>query len=142
VSLRSGKLANLLRVSSNNGDYISIERVDVDSQRFGMQLGVQVRQGNFAGAARVWVQVDDWERFVASLAKLENDRQGEATVEGMSPGELRITVRITDPLGHVAVDGQLGNRGVERTTALSFSPIDFDPSLLPAILRAAREIAG
>jgi hypothetical protein len=131
-----------VRASSQNGDYVSIERVEIDSQRFGIELDVRVRHGDFAGAAHVWVQVREWERFTEELARLEKDRQGEAAVEGVSPGELRLTVRSTDRLGHVAVEGLLGRRGVERTTALSFSRIEFDPTVLPAFLRAAREIAG
>jgi hypothetical protein len=130
-----------MRVTAKNGDYLSIENVEIDAQRVGIQLAIQIRQGDFAGAARVWVQVRDWERFVESLARLERDRHGEAVVEAMSPGELLLKIRATDRLGHVAVEGLVGQRGVERTTALSFSAIDFDPTLLPDILWAAREIA-
>jgi len=131
-----------VRASSSDGDYVSIERVEVDAQRFGFRLAVEVRQGTFAGAAFVWVEAREWERFVESLATVERDRRGEAIVEAMSPGELRLTVRSIDGLGHVAIEGSLGKRGTFQTTSLSFSAIEFDPTLLPDFLRAAREIAG
>jgi hypothetical protein len=115
--------------------------VEVDPQRFGFRLAVEIRQGSFAGAAHVWVEAREWERFVESLAALERDRRGEAAVEAMSPGELRLSFRSTDRLGHVAVEGALGKRGPVQTTSLSFSAIEFDPTLLPELLRAAREIA-
>jgi hypothetical protein len=131
-----------MRITSSNGDYLSIDKIDIDPQRVGIQLAVQVRQGDFAGAARVWVQIREWERFVESLTRLENDRRGEAVVEAMSPGELLLKVRATDRLGHVAVEGLVGHRGVERATALSFSAIDCDPTRLADIVRAAKQIAG
>jgi len=92
-----------VRASSSDGDYVSIERVEVDAQRFGFRLAVEVRQGTFAGAAFVWVEAREWERFVESLATVERDRRGEAIVEAMSPGELRLTVLSIDGLGHVAI---------------------------------------
>lgn len=131
-----------VRASSADGDYVSIERVEVDPQRFGVRLAVEVRQGGFSGAAHVWVEARDWDRFVDALAGLERDRRGAATVEAMSPGELRLTVRSIDGRGHVAVEGLLGKRGAVQTTSLSFSAIELDPTLLPDFLRAAREIAG
>jgi hypothetical protein len=131
-----------VRAVANSGDYVSIEKVEVDPQRFGVQLAVEVHQGTFAGAALVWVEFREWERFVESLAALERDRRGEAIVEAMSPGELRLAVRSIDRLGHVAVEGTLGKRGSIQTTSLSFSAIEFDPTQLPGLLRAARKIAG
>jgi hypothetical protein len=130
-----------MRITSPNGDSLSIEKIEIDPQRVGIRLAIEIRQGDFTGAARVWVQVHEWERFVESLARLESARQGEAVVEAMSPGELLLKVRATDRLGHVAVEGVVGQRGVDRTTAVSFSAIDFDPSLLRDVVRAAREIA-
>lgn len=131
-----------MRVTSKNGDSVSVEKIEIDPQRVGIQLAIQVRQGDFAGATRVWVEVRAWARFVDSLTRLEHDRSGEAVVEAMSPGELLLKVRATDGLGHVAVEGLLGQRGTQRTTTLSFSAIDFDPTLLAGIVRAAKEIVA
>jgi hypothetical protein len=129
-----------VRASSSNGDFVSIERVEVDE--VGLRLFVEVRQGGFAGRSHVWIEIRAWQKFVDSLTRLERDRRGEATVESMSPGEFRLIVRSIDSVGHVAVDGLLGKRGRPQTTTLSFSAIEFDPTLLREFLRAAREMSN
>jgi hypothetical protein len=42
----------------------------------------------------------------------------------------------------MAVEGLVGYRGSNGEVLLSFSPFRFDPSMLPELVREAREIAG
>ena len=85
----------------------------------------------------MWILRQVWIDFCEQLTRLEAERRGSATVESMSPKELRLTIRSTDSAGHMAVDGQIGYRGVFGETLLLFAPIDFDPSVLPQLVREA-----
>jgi len=99
---------------------------------------VAVHHSGFSGTIDVWILREAWDGFVADLRRLEKRRQGAASVEGMSPRELSLTVQSIDRSGHLAVEGQIGIRG-QRTVTLRFSPIEFDPTTLPGIVV---ELAG
>ena len=97
-------------------------------------VAVRVSHRSFAGAADAWVLAPTWAEFIRELTALEQRRQGSAQVESMSPGELRLRIFSTDRAGHMAVEGFIGVRGPLQEWRLEFSPIAFDPSLLPALV--------
>jgi len=130
-----------MRFTSNTGDYISMERAGV-SLREDILLVIDLRTRGFTGRIDTWISRDAWVTFCEQLTLLESRRQGEAEVESISPDELRLTIRSIDRAGHLAIGGVLGYRGTHGEVLLSFSPIAFDPSALPDLLREAREVAG
>ena len=100
---------------------------------------VHVRRSAFAGAVDAWIDRDAWAKFLAQLVALERARTGEATLRGVSPGELVLRFRVIDRAGHMGVDGEMLQYGYSResqlqTTQLRFATIDFDPTLLPPLI--------
>jgi hypothetical protein len=129
-----------MRVSSESGDYLSIDRADPSGAD--ILVVVDVRTRGFTGRIDTWILRRAWLHFCDELSLLEGRREGAATVESISPKELRLIFRATDRAGHMAVEGFIGYRGTLGEVLLSFSPIPFDPTTLPTIFREAREIAG
>jgi hypothetical protein len=106
-----------------------------------VRVRVRVRSGVFAGSVDAWIHRDAWVTFRQQLAALERTRQGEATLESMSPGDLRLRIGSLDRLGHMGVEGQMAEHSLgagarqPQTMQLEFGPIDFDPTLLPELVR-------
>jgi len=100
-----------------------------------VRLAVRVRFGDFAGAADAWILRDAWDAFLADLRTLDERRRGEALLQGISPGELRLRFFARDRAGHLAVEGEVGTRAHGREALLRFDPIEIDPSSLPALAR-------
>ncbi len=97
-------------------------------------LSVRVRHGEFAGATEAWILREAWDAFIAEIRALEARRRGEARLQSISPGELRLRVFALDRAGHMAVEGEVGTLHHGREASLRFAPIAFDPSLLPPLL--------
>jgi len=127
-----------LRISSDSGDYVAIDRIDPSERD--IRIAVEVRSRGFTGRIDTWILRQAWIDFCERLSALEERRQGEATVESISPKELGLTVRSIDRAGHMAIEGSIGYRGTRGETLLSFSAMSFDPSTLPALLRDARAL--
>lgn len=132
-----------MRVDSDSGDFVSIVRagkaVRSDND---ILAAVEVRKRGFTGRVDTWIARAAWSRFCDQLSRLEDGRKGVATVESMSPKELRLSVLATRRAGHMAIEGFVGESGAEGEALFSFSSIFFDVSLLPDFLSAAWEIAG
>ena len=129
-----------MRIPFESGDHLSINRADPSVED--LLVVVDVRTRGFTGHIDTWILRAAWLDFCERLELLEAHRQGDAIVESISPGELRLTFRSTDRAGHMAVEGSIGHRGTLGEVLLTFSPVPFDPSALPGLLRDAREIAG
>jgi hypothetical protein len=102
-------------------------------------VGVRVRLRNFAGAAEAWVLREVWSDFLTRLRGLERDRRGEATLQSISPEELRVRLYAIDHAGHMALEGELtsyyGSAHRLEAASLKFGTIEFDPTTLPILLR-------
>jgi hypothetical protein len=100
---------------------------------------VRVRLREFSGAVDAWILRDVWTEFLNQLRRLERDRAGEATLQSMSPDELRLRVFALDRAGHMGVDGELTSyhSAAHRpgSTTLKFGAIEIDPTALPALVR-------
>ena len=129
-----------MRISCDSDYYLSIERAEPSDDD--LLVIVEVRCSGFNGRIDTWISRETWIEFCNQLRVLAERRQGEATIESISPNELRLTVRSIDRAGHMAIEGLLGYRGVHGETLLTFSPMSFDPSTLPTLLAEARAIAG
>jgi hypothetical protein len=98
-------------------------------------LSARVRYRDFGGATETWVLREAWDAFIGDLRTLDERRQGEARLESISPGELRLRFFALDRAGHVAVEGEIGTLHHMREAFLRFGPVAFDPPLLPSLVR-------
>jgi hypothetical protein len=96
---------------------------------------VRVHCPGFTGETDTWVVRPAWREFLERLTALEGSRRGEAILESISPGELRLRLFATDRAGHMAVEGYVGVFGGHDTLRLEFGAIPFEPTLLPRLLR-------
>ena len=83
----------------------------------------------------VWISATDIDKFIKSIDNLDQTRKGQAQLCSMSPGELELTLKPIDNLGHIAAtlrfikDDRIAND-------YSFDiKVEFqiDPTSLPAI---------
>lgn len=108
-------------------------------------VAVRARVRDFSGAVEAWVLRDAWAHFLGQLARLEAARTGEAVLESVSPGELRLRLFAVDRAGHMAAEGEIAAVytavGRSRRTGMSFAPIAVDPTALPTLLRELQRAA-
>jgi hypothetical protein len=123
-----------------------VDRVPADLPATGdVKLSVQVVSEQFSGHSVVWVAAAALAAFLADLHELETERQGEATIEGLSPDEFRLCLRSANRRGHMAVSGLLtkrvhrGEAGPYRH-AVEFG-FEFDPTSLPTVLAEFQAIS-
>jgi len=102
-----------------------------------VRLHIRLTCEGFTGTGSSWIAHDVWQHFLRQLEQLEDRRDGEAVVESMSPEDLRLRIFVTDPAGHVAIEGQARTRSV-RDLRWQFGAIPFDPTLLPPLLGELR----
>jgi hypothetical protein len=111
-----------------------------------VRLRVRARQGDFSGAVDAWIGTDQWKAFMDGLMALERQRAGQAALESVSPGELRLEWRSLDRAGHMGLSGEMTQHvynawGELETLRLRFGTIEFDPTLLPDLIRALTPLA-
>ena len=124
---------------------IAIEAHDVGVTSYDggdVEFRVVVESHGFGGTGLAWVSAAALRAFSGQLARLESTRQGVATLESMSPGELLIRVLSINSRGHMAVTGRLGRHiqpgeAGPYTHAVEFG-FEFDPTTLPAIVAAIK----
>ena len=118
-------------------DLASQEEADLPS-RGDAYVTVKVQSHGFSGHNDLWLLADSLRSFCAALVSLEAKRQGEARIEGISPGELDLRIFSVDRLGHMAVEGITGY-GIQSENAIFPHSVrfglEFDPSQLVAAVR-------
>lgn len=55
----------------------------------------------------IWLRHPEIEKFIIEVDALDKSRKGEATLESMSPGEMMLTLKPIDDLGHLSVSLRL-----------------------------------
>lgn len=97
------------------------------------ELTVTIRSRGYSGSVEVHVDEAKFRKFSEDLLELERKRQGAATVNSMSPRELKLTLRSSDMLGHMEAVGEIASTHYSRNGAhehvLRFG-FEFDPSEL------------
>ena len=101
-------------------------------------MTLKIVSAGFEGHNDLWVDSRSLQKFCRDIIELATKRQGSATIEGISPNELEITVRSIDRSGHMVVEGFTGyevqrERGTRRHS-ITFG-IEFDPSQLNEVER-------
>jgi hypothetical protein len=123
-----------------------VDRVPADVPSAGdVELSLEVASEQLIGHGFAWVAAPALAAFLAQLRELERRRQGEATIDGLSPGEFRLRVWSVDRKGHMAVGGLVTKRvhkgeggSYRHAVELGF---EFDPTLLPSVLAGFQAIA-
>lgn len=122
-----------------------VDRVPANLPSAGdVELSVAVASEQFSGRGFAWVAAPAMAAFLTQLRDLEAKRQGEATIEGLSPGEFRLRLWSVDRRGHMAVSGLVTKRvhkgeGSPYRQAVEFG-FEFDPTLLPKVLAGFQAI--
>ena len=98
-------------------------------------FNITANVSNYSAADQAWVAERDLDRFVEALRKLEAGRQGEAILMGASTDDLRLEFHSTDSLGHMAVRGHVGCNHPNGFLLQLLFGFNFEPDLLPSLLR-------
>lgn len=91
----------------------------------------------------VSIWLPDYDIFLHNLILLEQKRQGEATLTSASPEELVLTLKSADRLGHMMIEGQLGqytyvaNKLYIQKLLFAFQ---FDPTELPTLVKSFTDL--
>jgi hypothetical protein len=107
--------------------------------RFTVRVRMTGGETSFRAESWAWVERGVLAEFARQLRQLEDLRQGSASLESMSPGELELDIRSLDPAGHMGVFGQVahscyGGAGGPHRSEVAFG-LAFCPSELPALVR-------
>ncbi len=97
-------------------------------------LVVRLQLPGFSACTETYVLESGWSSFLRELQSLEATRQGEATVESISPGELQLRIRSLDRAGHMGIEGLIGMRGPRNEFRFTFDALEFDPTRLPSLV--------
>lgn len=136
-----------MRIPGHNGDYVELELASVGpsgpppSPDEDLLLIVVVRYGSFTGQADGWVAQPTWTHFVHELVSLEASRSGQARLASMSPDDFDLTLRTTDPAGHMGIEGKVGTRSNSHEATLRFGLIAIEPTALPEIIREIQSLS-
>lgn len=117
------------------GDFVELRLVYETPE---LVIVARVRTCGFAAVVESMILRPEWDSFCAGLKQLEKNRQGSATLEAISPGELELEVRSTNRAGQMAIGGLIGTDLSGSRVRMTFSPIPFDPSSLPQLVRVAQ----
>jgi hypothetical protein len=81
----------------------------------------------------IWLSEADMEQFLVELEALDKNRTGQAILESMSPGELKLTFRAIDSLGHLSAALQYKKEDVIDKDYSYELMVEFqiDPTALP-----------
>lgn len=131
-----------MKLWSDDGDLLELEVSGSSSDTDDVLLVARLRYSGFACTSDAWISQEQWLHFSDTLLGLERQRQGEARLASISPGELELVVRSTDRAGHMCVEGRLGVRTHLREVSLRFSALRFDPSQLVGLAREVQRITA
>ena len=88
---------------------VSPER-DAALQNFGdAHVIIKVQSHGFVGHNNTWIDGRAMVAFSRRLCLLDKTLKGEASVSGISPGELSLKVPSVSSFGHLAVEGTIGS---------------------------------
>jgi hypothetical protein len=126
-----------MKLLGNDGSLVLeiLERGAAGTQGDGdVRLKASVNASGFTAKVQNWVIAEAWISFLAELRTLEQQRQGRAALVSASPDDLRLEFVSTDRAGHMAVQGQVHTRTVERFELLLRFGFTFEPYELPRVL--------
>jgi hypothetical protein len=93
---------------------------------------------DFGGNLDFWVHRETAIEFCSQLQALEHTRRGEAALESISPGELKLVINSVTSRGHMAVVGSIARQvyaGEESYSHRLDFGFGFDPSQFTVLMR-------
>jgi len=95
--------------------------------------------------AEVWIEIEKMRGFLNALETLDTTRQGEAALEGISPGELGLRIFPLDGRGHIGLEVKLmGMRWIgdnhKRIEYGCHTSFELDPTALSHITNDFRSL--
>lgn len=109
------------------------------SHRIQIEIETENIKANFNN--HVWVGDTDLESFIKELIALDKSRIGEASIESMSPGEMKLLFKSTDNAGHISVLLQYGKKSIHIDYSYDLQ-IEFqvDPTSLPGVISGFQQL--
>jgi hypothetical protein len=110
------------------------------SFRIQIHLVTEEFEGNFD--RNIWISEADVESFINGLQKLDESRNGQETLNSMSPGEFHLGFKNIDKLGHLAVVLRIKKESSVDHTYHDDLKIEFeiDPTSLPKIINQLSQL--
>ena len=95
------KITNELK--TRNINFLKIESIKehYPSHRIQIRVDTENIHANFNNY--IWLSEADIDQFLIELETLDTCRAGQAVLESMSPGEVKLTFQAIDSLGHLSV---------------------------------------
>lgn len=132
-------------------DFIEINVTTQESENLpshgDAHVTVRISSNGFSGHNDLWVLASQLQSFCQNLVTLKHQRQGEAVLEAISPGELLLAIRSVNSCGHMLVEGSTGFHVFRENShpwhSVQFG-FEFDPSQLSKAIRVSwvRKNAG
>ena len=118
---------------------------DAGDTQFAVRLQITGQKTIFAVEAGCWIELRLLVAFAKQLSTLEEQRQGAAALQSMSPDEFQLEIRSTDQIGQMAAVGQVGHwfhtgAGDPYWSDIKFR-VPFCPSELPTLVSEFRAVA-
>lgn len=138
--IRDGE--NLLKLTATHR---SNTVYDAGNTQFAIRIHITDQKTIFAAETGCWIELRMLVAFAEQLCALEEQRQGSAALQSMSPDEFQLEIRSIDPIGHMAAVGQVGHwfhtgSGDPYWSDVKFR-VPFCPSELPTLVREFRALA-
>jgi len=100
-------------------------------------FSVELKSKKVSGGTReVWIELEKLNEFMKSLESLDATRKTEASLEGMSPGEISIRIFPLNSRGHIALEIKLNEIFFiddKRMGYGCYSTFELDPTALSNI---------
>jgi hypothetical protein len=131
----------MLIQQSNNKVVISLLSQETEElpSKGDVYLEIEITSNGYSGKNDLWVLYADFKEFCNALIVLNEKRQGEAVLFGMSPNELEIRIHSVSSLGHIAISGYTGYEMIGENSSFLHQVkfgFEFDPSQLEKIVNS------
>jgi hypothetical protein len=123
-------------------DFAKLESVREHYPSHRIQIAIKTENIQTHFDNYIWISSSDIEKFLSELSILDEQRKGQVTLESMSPGELELTVKAIDGLGHLSVTCYyIKEDRIDNDYSYSIK-VEFriDPTSIPAIKRELLEL--
>ncbi|WP_419871536.1 WapI family immunity protein [Candidatus Pristimantibacillus sp. PTI5] len=103
-------------------------------------FSITISDNEYSGAnPQVWVEARDLHAFISAVKKINLERQGSATLEGMSPQEFQLTLQSVNRKGDFVLDYSLSKHvylDYSSTKRAVSGAFDINPSDLERIAKS------
>lgn len=114
---------------------------DVSLQSHGdANVAFNLMSNGFGGHSKSWVYAEEFSAFRMALIVLEQSLKGEATLESISPNELKLRIYAVNSRGYLAVEGETG-RSVLAQDKMFWHSVSFGFTFEPQQLRRALSLS-